>query len=194
MTRPPIVERIQRSDAPIVRYSVGRSSRSASARESLFALQYELFRDGNLRGIGPSATRQVLGARRASTVKQAHNDYLATLVERGPLGIVALLALMGAVAVRTISAQRLSAPWASVIPNPAALAAAAVGFSLTAVTHEILHYRHLWALLAVIAALHLFGRTVGPSAPVHGRQGNSLGTGPTAAGATAISRRPAGVA
>lgn len=48
--------------------------------------------------------------------------------------------------------------YASVIPNPAALAAAAVAFAVTAVTHEVLHYRHLWTLLAILAALHLFGQ------------------------------------
>jgi O-antigen ligase len=154
----PIVEAVQRSDTPVVRYSVGRGSRSATDRESLFTAQYELFRDGTLRGIGPSATRKALGASRATRVKEAHNDYLATLVERGPLGIVALLGLIGAVAVRTMSAQRLSPKWASVVPNPAALTAAMMGFAVTALTHEILHYRHLWALLAALAALHLFGR------------------------------------
>jgi len=154
----PIVARIEQSESSIVRYSVARSSRSASARESLFTSQYELFRDSNLLGIGPAATRLALGETGAEKVKESHNDYLATLVERGPLGVVALLVLMGAVGVRVLSAQRLSPVYASVIPNPAALAAAAVAFAVTALTHEVLHYRHLWTLLAVLAALHLFGQ------------------------------------
>lgn len=154
----PIVARIEQSESSIVRYSVARSSRSASARESLFTSQYELFRDSNLLGIGPAATRLALGETGAAKVKESHNDYLATLVERGPLGVVALLVLMGAVGVRALSAQRLSPVYASVIPNPAALAAAAVAFAVTALTHEVLHYRHLWTLLAVLAVLHLFGQ------------------------------------
>jgi O-antigen ligase len=166
----PLMEKIQQTDAPIVRYSVGRSTRSANARESLFSQSLQLFRDGEVLGIGPSATRRVLGETRSATVKQAHSDYLGTLVERGPLGIVALLALMGAAGVRTISAQRLSPAWASVIPRPSALAAIGVGFALTGVTHEVLHYRHLWLFFAILAALHLYGRAAAPDAPVNGRQ------------------------
>jgi len=154
----PLAARIEQSETSIVRYSVARGSRSASARESLFTAQYELFRDSNLLGIGPAATRLALGETGAERVKESHNDYLATLVERGPLGVVALLVLMCAVGARALSAQRLSPMYASVIPNPAALAAAAVAFAVTAVTHEVLHYRHLWTLLAVLAVLHLFGQ------------------------------------
>lgn len=154
----PIAARIEQSETSIVRYSVARGSRSASARESLFNAQYELFRDSNLLGIGPAATRLALGETEADKVKESHNDYLATLVERGPLGVVALLVLMSAVGARALSAQRLSPAYASVIPNAAALAAAAVAFAFTALTHEVLHYRHLWTLLAVLAALHLFGQ------------------------------------
>lgn len=154
----PLLESVQETEVPLVKYSLGRGSRSASARESLFMSQIDLFRDGNLIGIGPSATRQVLAEVDAPTAKEAHNDYLATLVERGPLGVISLLALIGAVAVRTISIHRLTPDWAAVIPNPAALSAAAAGFTITAITHEVLHYRNLWTLLAIIAALYLYGR------------------------------------
>lgn len=155
----PTLKTVRETDVPVLRYSVGRSFRSASAREALFSSQIELFRDSNLLGVGPSATAQNLGETGAGVAKQAHNDYLATLVERGPLGVVALLALIGAIWVRVISVQELSPSWASIIPNPAALAAGAVGFAVTALTHEVLHYRHMWVLLAVVAALHLYGRT-----------------------------------
>jgi hypothetical protein len=43
----------------------------------------------------------------------------------------------------------------AVVPVPAALAGACVAFAATAVTHEVLHYRWLWTLLAIVAALHL---------------------------------------
>jgi len=54
-----------------------------------------------------------------------------------------------------MGAQGLSPEWAAVVPNPAALAGAAAGIALTALTHEALHYRHFWTLLAVVAALYL---------------------------------------
>jgi O-antigen ligase len=165
----PLMEKIQESETAVVRYSVGRSTKSANSRESLFTQQLQLFRNGTVLGVGPSATRQVLGETRSATVKQAHSDYLGTLVERGPLGVIALVALMGAVGVRTMSAQHLSPEWSSVIPQPSALAAAAVGFAFTAVTHEVLHFRHLWLFFAIVASLHLYGRAA-PDPEVNGRQ------------------------
>ena len=149
------LDSVQSTDNSVLRYSVARSSRSADGRESLFSSSYQLFRESNFIGIGPSSTEEALAASGSNLVKEAHNDYLGTLVERGPLGIIALLALMGAVVVRVISAQQLPPEWASVVPNPAALAAAAVAFALTALTHEVLHYRHFWTYLAVLGALHL---------------------------------------
>ena len=173
----PIVASAKNSDLPLLRHSVGRSSKSADSRATLFESQYELFRDdGNLLGIGPSATRQVLEEERAERAKQAHNDYLASLVERGPFALVALLALMGSIVVRVASTQQLPPEWAAVVPNPAAFAAAVAGYAATAMTHEILHYRHLWTLLAVIAALHL--ATVNEQRRVHSiRQQNETARG-----------------
>lgn len=170
---------VEDTDAPIVRYSVGRYSKSASSRESLFRTMYELFREGTQIGVGPSATKQALADLDAPVAKQAHNDYLATLVERGPLGVVALVGLIAAIAFRAGSIQRLAPRWASVIPNPAALAAVLVGFLLTALTHEVLHYRHFWTLLAVVAALHLYGtqRPIPAAKPLErGFAGNVAGT------------------
>lgn len=166
----PVIATIQDTDTAILRHSIGRGERSANARASLFESQYEVFQEGdNYLGIGPSATAQTLGERRAAVPKTSHNDYLATLVERGPLGVVALLALMGAVGVRVISAQKLPPEWATVVPNPAALAAATVGFAATAITHEVLHFRQLWTLLAVLGALHLAGRAGASPPPAHAR-------------------------
>jgi hypothetical protein len=47
------------------------------------------------------------------------------------------------------------------------LAGACVAFAAFAVTHEMLHYRWLFTLLAVIAALHLLQRAE-PGAHRHG--------------------------
>ena len=77
-------------------------TRSANARESLFQMQFNLYRRSNLIGIGPASTKAKLGASNFAAVKEAHSDYLASLVERGPLGIVGLIALFGAVGARTM--------------------------------------------------------------------------------------------
>jgi O-antigen ligase len=149
------VASLQKTDNPIFRYSVARTSRSAEGRESLFSSSFELYQQSNVVGVGPAATRFSLADTATRPAKEAHNDYLGTLVERGPLGIFALIVLAGAAGVRVMGAQRLSPEWAEVVPNPAALAGAAAGIALTALTHEALHYRHFWTLLAVVAALYL---------------------------------------
>lgn len=156
----PLITAAQQSDDPLLRYSIGRSTRSADARTSLFASQLEIYQQSSVHGIGPSATRDVLGDVAATKVKEAHNDYLATLVERGPLGVLGLVGLIGVIWARVVrvTRRRLPPSLAAAVPVPGALAGACVAFALTAVTHEILHYRWLWTLLALIAALHLLSR------------------------------------
>ncbi len=158
----PMIARAQEAESSLIRHSVGRGEKSANARVALFASQYEIFAEGNLIGIGPAATAQVLDERRAEVAKTPHNDYLATLVERGLLGVVALAGLIAAIFIRVVSVQTLSPQWLQAIPNPPALAAACLGCALTAITHEVLHYRHFWALLAVIAALYVGSQDAGP--------------------------------
>ncbi|TML88519.1 MAG: hypothetical protein E6G06_15990 [Actinobacteria bacterium] len=147
---------VQHSQNSLLRYSVARSSRSATKRQSLFKSEFQLFLTGSLLGRGPGTTILTLGADAAATVKTAHDDYLATLVERGALGEVALLLLIGAVAVRaaSIDPRRLSNEVRLVIPETAPLIGALVAMAVTAGTHEVLHYRHLWVLLGIVAALY----------------------------------------
>lgn len=156
----PLIDAAQHSNIALVRNSFGRGIRSADARASLFDSQLHLYEHGTLLGIGPSGTRDALGAAGAAAVKQAHNDYLGTLVERGPLGELALVFLLGAVGLRGARVTRRPLPRsvAAVVPVPAALAGACAAFAVTALTHEVLHYRWLWTLLAVLAAVHLVTR------------------------------------
>ena len=147
----------QSSQNSLLRYSVARSSRSSSKRQSLFKSEFQLFLTGSLLGRGPGTTILTLGADAAATVKTAHDDYLATLVERGALGEVALLLLIASVAVRaaSIDPRRLPKEFALVIPETAPLIGALVAMAVTAATHEVLHYRHLWVLMGIVAALYI---------------------------------------
>ena len=156
----PLVVAAQQSDSPLLKYSVGRGARSAEARGSLFQSQIELFEQGHLLGLGPAGTRAALGSAAATTVKEAHNDYLGTLVERGPLGALALAGLIGGVAMRSSRVTRRPPPprLAAAVPVPAALVGACAAFALTAVTHEVLHYRWFWTVLAVLAAVYVLAR------------------------------------
>ena len=166
-----VVDHVDRSDNTFVQYSVARSSRSASAREQLFAQEFDLFRTGSLLGRGPASTRLTLGSSTAATVKEAHDDYLATLIERGALGVIGLMLLIGAICIRAVSIdpRRLSAGFRRVVPSTAPLIGALVAMAVAAFTHEVLHYRHLWALLGILAAIHLFGRE-GESSPEIGSE------------------------
>ena len=174
VVRQRVVESIHRSNNKLVHFSVARSSKSASAREQLFAQDYDLFRTGNILGRGPASTRLTLGTSTAATVKEAHDDYLATLVERGALGVVGLMLLIGTIIIRAsnIAPRRLSPEFRRVVPSTAPLIGALVGMAVSAFTHEVLHYRHFWALLGILAAIYLFGREdeSAPSAPVWARR------------------------
>ncbi|MGY1620132.1 O-antigen ligase family protein [Geodermatophilus sp. SYSU D00691] len=154
---PTVVAVAEQSDDPLLRYTVGRSPESADKRGILFQQQLEVFADGHLLGIGPGATKHELGTGFARLDKEAHNDYLATLVERGPLGLLALVALIGAVGARVLGSNRSRFPprLAEAVPVPAALGGACAAFALTALTHEVLHYRWFWTLMGLLAATFL---------------------------------------
>jgi O-antigen ligase len=153
----PLLQAAQESNSSLLRYSVGRGAKSAEGRVDLFSSQFELYERGHLLGIGPTATQATLDQEGATIVKEAHNDYLGTLVERGPFGLLAVFGLMAAIIARIVAITRRPLPprLAAAIPVPAALAGACAAFAATAMTHEVLHYRWFWSLLGIIAAVHL---------------------------------------
>jgi O-antigen ligase len=164
----PLLTAAQQSDSSLLRYSVGRGAKSAEGRVDLFSSQFELYERGHILGIGPTATQATLDQEGATIVKEAHNDYLGTLVERGPFGLLAVFGLMAAIIARIIAITRRRLPprLAAAIPVPAALAGACAAFAATAMTHEVLHYRWFWTLLGIIAAVHLLQGPKTPTAAV----------------------------
>jgi O-antigen ligase len=151
---------VENSSNTLVNNSLGRASRSAAGRTSLFAHEVELFQSGSLIGNGPASTKTYMALTYNEVVKEAHDDYLATLNERGLLGIVGLLLFMLAVGIRAVSIARtrLAPAYASLIHTPSAFIGAGVALSISSVTHEILHYRHVWAFLGILGGLYLYGR------------------------------------
>lgn len=153
------------SEQAVVRYSIGRFERSAGKRQELFASQVELYRQTNFMGIGPFATRDQLGAQGESGVRSSHNDYLATMVERGPVGIAGLILLAGAIGYQTVVVRRRREnEYGRANGTGAAAIGAILAIAVSALTHETLHYRHLWALLGLIAAVHHWSRINEPEA------------------------------
>ncbi|MGB3828345.1 MAG: O-antigen ligase family protein [Ornithinimicrobium sp.] len=136
------------SQAQVIRDSVGRSDQSSESREALWREELRLWGTSDLVGVGPAQTRSVLRTSGAPYVKEAHTDYLGTLVERGLLGGIGLIVLMVTVATRAsrVRADRL-------VPRPELIAGLLVAMAISAVFYEVLHFRHLWFVLGLVAGL-----------------------------------------
>ena len=154
--------------APILRDSVGRSDGSAGEREALLREGTRLWFAGEGTGVGPARTKATLLAFQAPYVKEAHNDYLATLLERGPIGVIGLLLLVLAAGtyLRRILGARLHGAWHDAVPRAWALVITAPVLALAAAFYEVLHFRHVWTWLGLVAALALVPRQSPPEGEV----------------------------
>jgi O-antigen ligase len=165
-----VLTKIQESSHPLVERSLARGPRSAEGRTTLFLEELELYRSGSLLGRGPASTKDALESTRANlsstrVAKEAHNDYLATLVERGVIGALGLVLLVTSIGVMaySVALRPLSPAFARRLANPSVIVGAGVAMALFAVTHEVLHYRFGWAFLGILAGLYLFGREAAPA-------------------------------
>ncbi|MDQ2751003.1 MAG: O-antigen ligase family protein [Actinomycetota bacterium] len=143
------------SGQPILVNSLGRSNDSSAQRGELLQEALQLYNANGGLGSGPASTKPLLLARSYPYAKEAHNDYLATLVERGPVGLLGLIALMASAAWRAGQIVRAGSapPGPGALPKPAGLVAALFAVSVAATYYEVLHFRFVWALLAMAAAL-----------------------------------------
>jgi hypothetical protein len=144
------------SNQPILVNSIGRSAQSSAERGQLVTETRQLFESGDgLLGLGPASTKPLLTSRLYPYANEAHDDYLAVLVERGPVGLIGLLLLVGSAISRAgpIIRRPLSGRFAAVVPAPAGLVAALLTLGVNSFYEEILHFRFLWALLGIVAIL-----------------------------------------
>jgi hypothetical protein len=149
------------SGQPFLTNSIGRSAQSSSERLVLINEMKQLVeQDDSVLGLGPMAIKPTLSARLYPYANEAHNDYLAALVERGVVGLLGLLVLVGTAAVRAGPLVRgpLAARYAAVVPAPAGLVAGLLVLATNSLYEEVLHYRFLWLLLGVVAVLGRDGR------------------------------------
>jgi len=155
-----IVARAQ-SSSQFLHDSIGRQAQSAGSRSTILSQTEQLYltADGPL-GIGPGGTKAAFQKHQYSYVKMAHDDYAASLVERGLLGGVALVFLLVIVGARCrrISSRGLRPRYASIFPRPELLGTAVIGMFISAMFYQVLHFRHVWALFGVVAAVDLWGR------------------------------------
>jgi len=89
--------------------------------------------------------------------KEAHNDYLAYAMERGPLGLIGLLALMGSAFAKLGAAAKRGDDGQATPdtngPLVAAMTGALAASAVHALTIEVLHFRHFWMLMAIICVI-----------------------------------------
>jgi hypothetical protein len=144
------------SNQPLLVNSIGRSAQSSAERGKLITETRQLYEQSDgIVGLGPASTKPLLTTRLYPYANEAHDDYLAALVERGPVGLLGLLLLVGSAVSRAAPIVRrpLSARYAAVVPVPAGLVAALLTLGVNSFYEEILHFRFLWALLGIVAVL-----------------------------------------
>jgi O-Antigen ligase len=165
------------SNQPVLVNSIGRSAQSSSERGELITESRELYEqsDGVI-GLGPASTKPLLTTELYPYANEAHDDYLAALVERGAAGLLGLLLLVGSAIARAspVVRGRLSPGFAAAVPVPSGLVAALLALSVNSLYEEILHFRFLWILLGIVAVL---GRDV----VTNRRAGRAGGAGAAAA-------------
>jgi O-antigen ligase len=142
---------------PLLRDSFGRSASSTSERATIVREGARLFLQGDATGYGPARTKATLRGQQASYVKEAHNDYLATLLERGFIGALGLVLLGVAIAARCLRLAFRDVPpeYAEVVPRAWLLTVVGPMMASAAAFYEVLHFRHLWTWLGIVAALVL---------------------------------------
>jgi O-antigen ligase len=140
---------------PLLRDSVGRSGSSTGERTTIVSEGAKLYLQGDATGYGPARTKATLRSTQAPYVKEAHNDYLATLLERGFVGAVGLLLLGIAILVRCgrLAFGTLPTAYAEAVPRAWLLAVIGPVVAGAASFYEVLHFRHLWTWLGIVAAL-----------------------------------------
>jgi O-antigen ligase len=157
---PELQREARASPHAFLRDGLGRGASSALGRESLVTESFRLYRTGGPLGTGPVSTKTRLQDEMAPVVKEAHNDYMAALVERGPLGVIGLAMLLAGIGLRMLHLIPVRAGGAvertGVHPN--ALAGALAGTAVAFAFNELLHVRHVWTLFAFVAALYLLDR------------------------------------
>lgn len=142
---------------------LGRAEHSSETRFKIWQRLENSYLTAPL-GIGPGnsswQTLTVADAERpkgSMQSKEAHNDYLAYAIERGPLALLALLVLLGQGFGKVRTWWRRRVREGDVADSDGALAASLMGAlaaaSVHALTIEVLHFRHFWMLMAIICAL-----------------------------------------
>lgn len=165
---------------------LARAGHSSAGRFTIWKHLQETYARSPL-GIGPGNSRwltlSIEDRLRPNSLqaKEAHNDYLAYAIERGPLGLLGLLALLGS-AFGKLGAAAMRRDDDETTPDTtgplvAALAGALAAAAVHALTIEVLHFRHFWLLMAIVCAIEARA-TAGKSGSRRPEKAVSMWTGP----------------
>jgi hypothetical protein len=143
----------RQSGQPLLVNSLGRSNESSAQRSQLLDESFELYATDGVLGSGPGTTKELLADRGYAYAKEAHDDYLASLTERGPLGVLGMVALVSSAIWRSgrVLMSHDNSPGTG-LPRPVGLVSALVAVAIAATYYEVLHFRFVWGLLALVAA------------------------------------------
>jgi O-antigen ligase len=134
--------------------SIGRLSHSISARAEIINFTLPFYANYPF-GMGPNTSVLFL--------KTLHNDYLAFLVERGPLGLIGWLWVVIATLIlplRKTNPNQDPVKWWQSLTIWAGFLATA----LNAFTHEVSHFRQFWMPLSFLyAAYFILSKPIRPS-------------------------------
>jgi hypothetical protein len=161
--RQDLVEAASQSRNVLIRNSLGRGAESSSDRVVLARQNSQLWETAGVLGRGPVSTEYTLTKQQAAYPKEAHNDWIAAMLERGVLGFTGLLLLVLEILLLALAIwnpKRLLPGYRAALPAPAYLVGALVLAAMYSLTHEVLHERTLWTLLGLLAAFGLWGRPV----------------------------------
>ena len=141
---------------------LARAGHSSEGRFTIWKNLQETYAKSPL-GIGPGnssfLTLSVEDRLRPNSLqsKEAHNDYLAYAIERGPLGLLGLLVLIGSAFGKLGAAAKRRGDTQATLdtngPMVAAMTGALAASAVHALTIEVLHFRHFWMLMAIICAI-----------------------------------------
>lgn len=132
------------SENKLVNFLARRFSGSAVDRMKIIEKAWSVYRDYPF-GSGPN-TSTIL-------YKSLHNDYFAFLIERGPLGLIGLLWIMGATLIKSLRV----AYWKKDGFDCLLMLSLGMGLfacAINAFVHEITHFRQVWVLMAFIFATY----------------------------------------
>jgi hypothetical protein len=137
--------------------SIGRSGSNGSAGQRAMLNQetLQMYGTDGILGSGPMTTKQLLYDRQYPYAKEAHDDYIGALVERGPLGVIGIVIVVLSAGWKV--SRVLRAPpgsgFLAQIPRPVGIVAALLIMLMAGTYYEVWHFRFEWILLAFVAVL-----------------------------------------